>query len=227
MNLLPEAIGMALANLPKTPVEFVTALRAPVLASTAATGIPPGFVIAQAALETGYGKSVPTDLHTGRYSYNLFGVKWSGQGDFVETWTREFENGQWVKVLARFRAYSDYQASLDDHARLLLSKRYRGCLRSAGDAESYARCVARAGYATDPRYADKVIDIMRRWNLLNLQPLPFPDVAADDYAAEAIAWCKDRDLMVGRDDGRFYPDDPVTRRELAIVVKRLHDLLAK
>lgn len=55
---------------------------------------------------------------------------------------------------------------------------------------------------------------------------PFPDVSAADAAAEEIAWVRDQGLFRGRDDGLFHPDDPLTRRELAIVLKRLHDLLS-
>ena len=218
---------MPAESTPTTPGEFIEALRIPALIQAARTRIPAGFIIAQAALETGYGKSVPTDLTTGRYSYNLFGVKWSGNGDYVTSWTQEYENGKWVRIQAKFRAYNNFQSSLDDHAELLLTKRYRGCLDNAGNTGEYARCVARSGYATDPRYADKIIDVMRRWNLVNLQPGPFPDVAADDSAATVIAWCQAHGLMRGRDDGLFHPDQPLTRKELAIVLKRLYDLIEK
>lgn len=214
-------------NRPETPAEFIAALRTPALVQAARTGIPAGFIVAQAALETAYGKRIPVDLASGRCSYNLFGIKWSGAGDYVTAWTQEFVNGKWVRVQARFRAYDGFAGSMEDHSRLLLSNRYRGCLDSAADPEAYARCIAKAGYATDPKYADKVILIMRRWNLVNLRPGVFPDVAEDDFAAEAIVWCLEQGVMRGREDGLFHPDDPATRRELAIVLKRLHDLLKK
>ncbi len=214
---------MSLTSLPQTPEEFVAALRIPAMVLAARTGIPAPVIIAQACLETGFGKAIPTDVATGRYSYNLFGIKWTGQGDYVTAWTTEFSNGKWVRAVARFRAYPDFQASLEDYAALLLlGPRYRGCLQTAADPEAYVRCVAAAGFATDPHYADKVIAVMRKWNLLRLKPGPFPDVSADDPAAEAIAFCKGAGLMVGRADGLFHPDEPVTRREMAIILQRLH-----
>lgn len=212
-----------------TPQSFISALRPAALASAVKTGIPAGVTAAQAALETGWGRYVPVDLATGRYSYNLFGVKALNGQDYVTAWTWEYDRNakQWLRVQARFRAYPGFEDSLDDHARLLRTPRYLVCLRGAADAEGYARCIASAGYATDPSYADKIISIMRRWNLVDLKPGPFPDVSVDDAGAEAIAWCKAQGLMVGRDDGRFHPDEPMTRREMAIMAKRLYDATTK
>lgn len=216
---------MSFTSIPQTPQEFIAALRGPAMILAARTGIPAPVIVAQACLETGFGKWIPTDLATGRYSYNLFGIKWTGEGDYVSAWTTEYVGGKRVRVVARFRAYRDFQGSLEDYADLLLlGPRYRDCLKAGGDPEAYVRCIAAAGYATDPHYADKVIAIMRKWRLLALAPGPFPDVAAGDPAAEAIAFCKRNGLMIGRGDGLFHPDEPVTRRELAVVVKRLRDL---
>jgi len=165
----------AVAQLPDAegPRAFVVALRDAALATDARTGIPAGFIVAQAALESGWGRSVPKDIETGRYSHNLFGIKALDGQDAVTAWTWEYQGGQWVRVQARFRAYSGYQESLDDHARLLTSPRYARCL-PATDVAAYARCIQAAGYATDPRYADKIIGIMRTWRLLDLRGAPQP-----------------------------------------------------
>lgn len=149
------------------PRDFIAALRDAALATDALTGIPAGFTIAQAALETGWGRYVPRDIDTGRYSYNLFGVKALPGQDAVTSWTWEHDAAGWHRVQARFRAYASYQESIDDHARLLTTPRYAGCL-PASDAATYARCVHAAGYATDPQYADKLISIMRTWGILDL-----------------------------------------------------------
>jgi flagellar protein FlgJ len=137
--------------------EFVDRLWPHALEASRATGIPPHFMIAQAALETGWGRQEPR-LADGRPSHNVFGIKagsgWTGAT--VEAATTEFENGRAVSRTERFRAYASYGEAFRDYARLLTgSPRYADVLGSQ-DPAAFARSLARAGYATDPMYADKL-----------------------------------------------------------------------
>ena len=118
------------------------------------SGVPALFTVAQAALESGWGKSQLTKL--GR---NLFGVKAdkSWRGDILTMQTREFIKGKWVMVDAKWRKYATWQECIDDHAEFFKrNKRYAKCFEFK-TAESFALEVARAGYATDPAYGAKLV----------------------------------------------------------------------
>ena len=122
------------------------------------TGIPAEFMISQAALETGWGRREIRHAD-GSTSYNLFGIKagpgW--RGPVAEVTTTEYVNGQPQKVTARFRAYNSYAESFADYARLIKnSPRYAEVVARGGDATGFAQGLQRAGYATDPAYADKL-----------------------------------------------------------------------
>lgn len=124
----------------------------------AQTGIPAGFLIAQAAHETGWGKHEIRHAD-GSPSYNLFGIKagkdWTGP--VAEITTTEYVNGHAQKVKAKFRAYASYEASFADYAKLMKDNpRYERVIASAGNAKTFAYGLQRAGYATDPAYADKL-----------------------------------------------------------------------
>ena len=124
-------------------------------------------LVAQAALETGWGRHV---MAAGAASSNnLFGIKADGRwdGPSVTVSTLEFQGGVMRRVRAPFRAYESLGASFDDYARFVgRQARYQAALDAAraagGDGETYIRHLHRAGYATDPDYADKVVDVMRR-----------------------------------------------------------------
>ena len=130
----------------------------------------PEVLISQAALETGWGKHVMKN-GKGDSSYNLFNIKagsnWDGKT--VEKTTVEFYNGRPVKEVASFRAYDSYEESFRDYVDFLKSsERYQPALREAADPEQYIRGLHRAGYATDPAYADKILNIIdREWDLIN------------------------------------------------------------
>lgn len=121
------------------------------------SGIPAAFMVAQAAHETGWGQR--QILHSdGSASNNLFGIKagasWNGK--VAEIVTTEYVDGQPRKVTARFRAYDSPEASFRDYARLIKeSPRYQQ-VAEAASAEGFAQALQRAGYATDPAYADKL-----------------------------------------------------------------------
>ena len=124
----------------------------------------PEMLIAQSALETGWGKHISKDKN-GDSSFNLFNIKasngWSGKT--IEKTTVEFHNGMPVKEVAKFRAYDSYEESFQDYVDFLKSNdRYSGALRKTIDPEEYIRSLHQAGYATDPAYADKVLNIISR-----------------------------------------------------------------
>jgi flagellar protein FlgJ len=141
-----------------TAQSFVERHGAAAAAASAATGIPAQFMLAQAAHETGWGRREIRGSD-GSNSYNLFGIKagagWTGPT--VTTTTTEVINGQPQKVQAKFRAYSSYEESFKDYGRLMTSSpRYAAVVQAGSDAQGFARGLQRAGYATDPDYAQKL-----------------------------------------------------------------------
>lgn len=153
---------------PATPQEFVKTVLPYAQSAAEKIGVSPQVLIAQAALESGWGKRVPTEAD-GQSSFNLFGIKagpdWQGKVAIVPT--VEYHDGVAYREKARFRAYGSIQASFNDYARLITSQpRYRQALESAGDAAAYLRHLQEAGYATDPRYAQKIGDVLRNSEVL-------------------------------------------------------------
>jgi peptidoglycan hydrolase FlgJ len=143
---------------------FVDRLAAPAQAASAATGIPARFIIGQAALESGWGKREIKNTD-GSTTHNIFGVKatadWTGKT--TNAVTTEYVNGQPKKVVERFRAYDSYEDALTDYASVLKSNpRYAPVVDASRDAAGFAHGMQKAGYATDPQYAKKLISIMRQ-----------------------------------------------------------------
>lgn len=127
------------------------------------TGIPASLVLGQAALESGWGQREIL-MPDGSGSYNLFGIKagerWGGK--VVETVTTEYRDGAPGKRVEKFRAYSSYADAFRDYASLLRDNpRYAQVLQAGQSAPDAAYALQRAGYATDPGYADKLIGVMR------------------------------------------------------------------
>lgn len=136
---------------------FVDRLRPAAIAAEAGTGIPAHFLVAQAALETGWGRSEPRRAD-GSPSFNVFGIKagadWRGAS--VEAATTEYVGGVAQARVERFRAYTSYEEAFRDYAALLSgSPRYAGLLGTQ-EAGRFARGLQAAGYATDPQYAAKL-----------------------------------------------------------------------
>jgi flagellar protein FlgJ len=145
---------------------FVNKLAAPAQAASAATGIPARFIIGQAALESGWGKS-EIKKQDGSTSHNVFGIKatkdWTG--DTVSTVTTEYVNGEPQRKVEKFRSYDSYEDAMKDYASMLKSNpRYAGVLNSSHGqgAAGFAAGMQRAGYATDPHYARKLMSIMQQ-----------------------------------------------------------------
>jgi len=123
------------------------------------TGIPASITLAQAALESGWGKEAAGN--------NLFGIKAdrSWKGPTIDFRTTEHLGGQDVKLVGRFRRYDSWLASMVDHGKFLLENpRYAKCFKQI-DGPGWARELQAAGYGTDPDYAKKLIEIMRGRNL--------------------------------------------------------------
>ena len=127
-------------------------------------GVDPRYLVAQAALETGWGKKMIAQ-RDGSSSHNLFGIKSgsSWRGDSARALTSEYENGKQVKEVASFRAYNSFEQSFQDYVSFLQNNdRYQGALDSAARPEQFMKELQRAGYATDPQYARKVSQIARQ-----------------------------------------------------------------
>ena len=125
-------------------------------------GVPPRLVLAQAALESGWGQR-EIRLADGSPSYNLFGIKagrdWNGK--VAEVTTTEYRHGIAVKQDEKFRAYASYDEAFADYARLLRDQPRYAEVTKAGSGEQAALALQRAGYATDPLYAAKLVQVMR------------------------------------------------------------------
>ncbi|MDE3023372.1 MAG: glucosaminidase domain-containing protein [Pseudomonadota bacterium] len=146
------------------PSEFISGIAPAAQDSMQKTRIPASFVIAEGALESGWGSSQLTEK-----GLNLFGVKAdpSWHGPTIEMRTREYLHGEWLMVPARWRKYSTWLECIDDHAWFLLNNpRYEKAFAHANDAVAFTRTIAAAGYATDPSYAGKIISIIHGHNLI-------------------------------------------------------------
>ncbi|HEY3058170.1 MAG TPA: glucosaminidase domain-containing protein [Chloroflexota bacterium] len=144
--------------------EFISAVGAAARSSFRATGVPASVTVAQAILESDWGRSRLT-----RQGNNLFGIKalnGAGPAGVVTLATWEHVNGSDVVVQAPFKAYYTLEESIDDHGRFFTrNKRYADALAVANDARAFARAIQEDGYATDPGYASKLIKLMDRYDL--------------------------------------------------------------
>lgn len=158
-----SGIAASFPNLPAGagPRAFVEKVWPQAVEASRATGIPARFLVAQAALETGWGKYELKNAD-GSPSYNLFNIKagkrWAG--DTVSTATTEYSNGVATRENARFRSYGSYADSFRDYARLIGSNPRYAAVVGQDDATTFARGLQAAGYATDPNYADKLARII-------------------------------------------------------------------
>lgn len=148
----------------KSAKEFMETMLPMAEKAAAKLGVDPTYLVAQAALETGWGKSI-IKQGDGSSSYNLFGIKthntWGG--DSARVMTTEYQNGKPVKEAASFRSYESFAHSFEDYVSFLQSNgRYEKALSSTANPEQFARELQKAGYATDPQYARKVSQIARK-----------------------------------------------------------------
>lgn len=150
--------------LPESPNEFISSLTEFAEDAARALGVNPNVILAQAALETGWGKHMIRN-QDGSNSFNLFGIKASRgwQGDSANVQTTEFNSGVAERQTAEFRSYSSLGDSFQDFVRFLKENpRYQNALESAGNDQDFVRGLQGAGYATDPNYAEKILSILQR-----------------------------------------------------------------
>jgi flagellar protein FlgJ len=167
-----QIYGRAMAQIPLAPPkkafgsadEFVNTMLPMAKEAAERIGVDPRYLVAQAALETGWGKSVMR-AQDGSSSHNLFGIKagTSWKGDSARAITSEFRNGEMVKETAEFRSYDSYKDSFHDLVTLLqTNNRYQDVVKSADNPEQFVRELQKAGYATDPDYASKISQIAKQ-----------------------------------------------------------------
>ncbi len=156
----------ASADKPSAKRSFIDKVLSHAQQVSSATGIPARFMVAQAALESGWGRREIRNAD-GSGSHNIFGIKAGAhwQGKVTEVTTTEYVDGVARKRIERFRSYGSYAEAFADYAKMLThSPRYRDVVAAAplADATSFAQGLQRAGYATDPLYAQKLARVIAR-----------------------------------------------------------------
>ena len=144
--------GLDLSQLDSRQARFVNTVALHAKSAAEKLGVPVSHIVAQAALESGWGEHVPqTDSGS---SHNLFGIKtgtqWQGEQSVKHT--QEFIAGRWVTERASFRAYPSLTEGLNDYAEFIQKPRYA---QAIGNPEGYFEALQAGGYATDPDYAEK------------------------------------------------------------------------
>jgi flagellar protein FlgJ len=145
---------------PHTPEGFVASIWGHAQQAARELGVDAKALVAQAALETGWGRKL-IQRNGGGSSHNLFGIKASGwSGERATTGTHEYVDGVRRNETASFRAYTSVSDSFADYVKLLKnSPRYQNALQAGGDVRGFAQGLQKAGYATDPSYAAKIAAI--------------------------------------------------------------------
>ena len=160
--------------------EFLRLHQQSAAGAEAQTGIPATFMVAQAAHESGWGKHEIRNAD-GSSTHNLFGIKagagWTGK--VAQVTTTEVIAGQPHKVVAKFRAYESYDASFRDYAQLMKNNpRYAQVVAAGNNAQGFAQGLQRAGYATDPAYADKLTRVINTTLRMQRATLQIPQTLA-------------------------------------------------
>ena len=145
------------------PAEFIKLFGPVCRENMKQCGVPASVSLAQAILETGWGKSSIGDAK------NLFGIKGTGPAGTIVVNTKECYDGKnYVTIKDGFRKYNSWQESIDDHGKLLQGSRYKSALdayKANHNADEYARGIHKAGYATSPTYSQTLISLMKQYNL--------------------------------------------------------------
>ena len=168
---LEQMVRKAVPRLPVSPSsfptdsnDFIAQLSQPAQAASQQSGIPHHLILAQAALESGWGqRQILT--RDGKPSYNVFGIKASGdwKGATTDIMTTEYEGGVAKKVRATFRVYGSYMEALSDYVKLLSNNPRYAAVANAATPEQGARALQAAGYATDPKYAQKLVGMIQQF----------------------------------------------------------------
>jgi len=143
--------------------DFLAQLSLPARLASQQSGVPHHLILAQAALESGWGQR-QIRRENGEPSFNIFGVKATGswKGPTTEITTTEYENGEAKKVKAKFRVYSSYLEALSDYVGVLSRNPRYAAVTQAATAEQGAQALQNAGYATDPQYARKLTSMIQQ-----------------------------------------------------------------
>jgi flagellum-specific peptidoglycan hydrolase FlgJ len=150
-----------IAGVPKTGNAFIDRISSDAIKSQRETGVPASVTMAQAILESGWGKS---GLSTN--ANNFFGIKGKGPAGSVTMRTREVFNGQSTHINAAFRKYNSPAESFSDHGKFFLqNKRYATAMKNTDNAHRFAQEIAKAGYATDPSYARQLSGLINKYGL--------------------------------------------------------------
>jgi flagellar protein FlgJ len=149
------------ADVPRDVGEYVDRVWPHAVEAAKTLGVPPQFLVAHSALESGWGKS-EIRRADGSPSYNVFGIKATGhwQGAVVEVATTEYVDGVPRTMREKFRAYASYGEAFQDYARLLADNSRYAQVQGEQDGGRFARSLQRSGYATDPDYADKLARVI-------------------------------------------------------------------
>lgn len=206
-GMLPVLPGNAMANnsrsgqkssITSTQENFVMLLKPHAEKAAAELNVNPDVLIAQVALETGWGKHVIHDKQ-GENSFNLFNIKAGSQwqGDKVNVSTLEYRDGIAANEKADFRKYSDYAESFSDYVRLMKNNsRYEQVLQKGTDSAAYAEALQSAGYATDPEYAQKIKRLLNSDAIKSLGALsPIEDLKSNVQSVLSLATSARRQLV--------------------------------
>lgn len=157
-------------DLAASPEAFIEAVWDDAVAAAGELGLDPAVLVAQSALETGWGKKV-IQAADGSSSFNLFGIKvgngWRGDSSTVNT--MEFRDGLAALEKAAFRVYDSLSTAFKDYVSFLKDNpRYQSALEKVSDSKAFLTELQQAGYATDPKYAEKILGILERGSYSNL-----------------------------------------------------------
>ena len=154
----------------ETAEEFVSSIWEHAKTAAKKIGLNPAVMVAQAALETGWGKHI-INKSDGSSSNNVFNIKSdrSWEGDKASKMTLEFEQGTAVKKQANFRAYDSIKESVNDFVDFLTQNpRYQEALQNTAKPAEFLDSLQKAGYATDPNYASKIKQVLNSAELKNI-----------------------------------------------------------
>jgi len=178
--------GVEARDTPDHVQAFLDKLAAPAQAASRASGVPAELILAQAALETGWGRhEIATE--NGANSYNLFGIKagssWNGATTRITT--HEVESGERLKIRDDFRVYGSFEEAFTDYAKLISTNPRYAAVVDAPDAAGAAMALQQGGYATDPAYGAKLIAVMHSMGPLEAAPGGGDDIRLARWAERA------------------------------------------
>jgi peptidoglycan hydrolase FlgJ len=158
----PESGATPMAGIAHSPAEFVNRMMPSIQRAASALGVDAKGMLAQAALETGWGQRMPRAAD-GSPSHNMFGIKagdeWAGARATADS--VEVINGVATPRRTTFRAYASVEESVKDFANLLKnSARYKDVIAAGSNAGAYIAVMGKSGYATDPDYGNKLNQIL-------------------------------------------------------------------